>query len=414
MQGRRSRAGGTDARARKQNRIPRRMAPLGATPHRPAVPAEGDRHRGLLHGVADVPCALDRAALLPNGAGTRRCCRRSRGQWRQACMIVSSCWRPSRSYCRGPGGASRAFSRSLPCSASPTRRDGSHGSFSTAFYWGSWRSIRGRSAPPDHARVLDIARLIVALTYVFSGLQKINLNFMEYDFPWIVSPITGLLPSATGLLGAFGFVVPFIQVAFGIGLLTRRYRRVSLWAAVCMHLFILAMFGPAGLNWNNVIWPWTATMAVFDVLLFSREIRFSWRKAATRRDPGCLAAIVLFVLLPLLSFFNLSGFVYLSSALYSGNLAGGADLPQRHRGRLAGPRDQVAAGPHIARHQCPEHSALGDGGSQRDALLGNPCLQGGGQRRLQRNARPQPACSHRQGTAHVLQPSESGYRCAEL
>ena len=40
----------------------------------------------------------------------------------------------------------------------------------------------------DHARVLDIARLIVALTYVFSGLQKINLNFMENDFPWIVSP----------------------------------------------------------------------------------------------------------------------------------------------------------------------------------------------------------------------------------
>jgi uncharacterized membrane protein YphA (DoxX/SURF4 family) len=178
---------------------------------------------------------------------------------------------------------------------------------------------RAGSGPDDQARVLDIARLVVALTYVFSGLQKINLNFMENDFPWIVSPITNLLPSAGSLLGAFGFVVPFIQVAFGIGLLTQRYRRISLWSAVCMHLFILAMFGPAGLNWNNVIWPWTATMAAFDVVLFSQASDFSWRKAATTREPGLVAAIVLFALLPLLSFFNLWD-SYLSSALYSGNL----------------------------------------------------------------------------------------------
>jgi hypothetical protein len=150
---------------------------------------------------------------------------------------------------------------------------------------------RAGSGQEDDARALDIARLIVALTYVFSGLQKINLNFMENDIPWIVSPITGLLPSASGLLGAFGFVVPFIQVAFGI----------------------------AGLNWNNVIWPWTAAMAAFDVLLFSQASDFSWRKAAMGRDPGYLAAIMLFALLPLLSFFNLWD-SYLSSALYSGNL----------------------------------------------------------------------------------------------
>jgi hypothetical protein len=176
-----------------------------------------------------------------------------------------------------------------------------------------------RAGSGEDAHVLDIARLIVALTYVFSGLQKINLNFMANDFPWIVSPITSQLPFASSLLEAFGFVVPFIQVAFGIGLLTQRYRRVSLWSAVCMHLFILAMFGPAGLNWNNVIWPWTATMAAFDVLLFSQASDFSWRKAAARRDPGLLAAVMLFALLPLLSFFNLWD-SYLSSALYSGNL----------------------------------------------------------------------------------------------
>src|SRR5262244_4075476 len=32
-------------------------------------------------------------------------------------------------------------------------------------------------------RTLNVARLIVATTYVFSGLQKLNLNFVNSDFP---------------------------------------------------------------------------------------------------------------------------------------------------------------------------------------------------------------------------------------
>jgi uncharacterized membrane protein YphA (DoxX/SURF4 family) len=185
-------------------------------------------------------------------------------------------------------------------------------------------------------RALGVARLIVACTYIYSGLQKINLNFMENDFPWIVEPITSNFPSAIGLLHGFGIVVPFLQLAFGIGLLTRRYRRISLILAVAMHVFILAMFGPAGLNWNNIVWPWTAAMAIFDIILFSGPQEFSWREiVSNRRDTCCLAAVVLFAILPGLSFFNLWD-SYLSSALYSGNLteaqiyltdAGKASLP---------------------------------------------------------------------------------------
>jgi hypothetical protein len=188
-----------------------------------------------------------------------------------------------------------------------------------------WRSISTlpsscwRADVDGEKRTLNIIRLIVAFTYIYSGLQKLNLNFMENDFPWLVQPITHLLPSTAAFLHGFGMAVPFVQVAFGIGLLTRRFRRVSLILAVAMHLFILAMFGPAGLDWNNIVWPWTAAMAIFDVLLFSGA-EFSWREiAGSGRDPRHLAAIVLFAILPALSFFNLWD-SYLSSALYSGNL----------------------------------------------------------------------------------------------
>src|SRR5580704_869467 len=180
----------------------------------------------------------------------------------------------------------------------------------------SWDSddVEGRE------RALNIARLIVATTYIFSGLQKLNLNFIDYDFPWIVEPITSVFPAARGLVYALGIGAPFIQIGFGVGLLTRKYRRVSLILAISMHVFILAMFGPFGHNWNNIIWPWTGAMAGLDLLLFTGQQQFSVRDIFWgNRSPYHVGVLVLFAVLPFLSFFNLWD-SYLSSALYSGNL----------------------------------------------------------------------------------------------
>jgi hypothetical protein len=180
----------------------------------------------------------------------------------------------------------------------------------------SWDSddVEGRE------RVLNIARLIVATTYVFSGLQKLNLNFINYDFPWIVEPITNAFPAAGGPLYALGIAAPFVQIGFGVGLLTTKFRRVSLILAVSMHAFILAMFGPFGHNWNNIIWPWTAAMAGLDLLLFAGKQKFSVHDVLwDHRRPYHICVLVLFAVLPFLSFFNLWD-SFLSSALYSGNL----------------------------------------------------------------------------------------------
>jgi hypothetical protein len=125
------------------------------------------------------------------------------------------------------------------------------------------------------SNTLNLARLIVACTYIFSGLQKVNLNFMESDFPWMVQPISNLFPPAASLLHVFGMIVPFVQVAFGVGLLTKRFRSASLIVAIMMHVFVLTMFGPLGLDRNSIIWPWTAAMAVFDIILFTNKSKDS-------------------------------------------------------------------------------------------------------------------------------------------
>jgi predicted DCC family thiol-disulfide oxidoreductase YuxK len=196
----------------------------------------------------------------------------------------------------------------------------------------SWNSddVAGRN------RAFNIARLIVAGTYLFSGLQKINLNFVENEFPWIVSPITVVLPAAAPALRWLGMAAPFIQIAFAVGLLTRRFRRISLIAAVSMHVFILGMFGPLGLDWNNIIWPWTAAMAVLDIILFSGKQEFSWRDIAwSGRHAYHAGVLVVFIGLPLLSFVNLWD-SYLSAALYSGNLTE-AEIYTNDRGRSSLP-----------------------------------------------------------------------------
>lgn len=171
-----------------------------------------------------------------------------------------------------------------------------------------------------YTRVLNIARLVVASTYIYSGLQKINPAFMSEVFPWIVLPITNVLPQSSLLLYPFGILAPFLQVAFGVGLLTKRFRRISVILAVAMHVFILAMIGPFGLNWNSIVWPWTTTMVIFDLLLFTGKSDFSLRDIFwSKNDLLRKVALASFVALPFFSFFNLWD-SYLSSALYSGNI----------------------------------------------------------------------------------------------
>jgi hypothetical protein len=180
----------------------------------------------------------------------------------------------------------------------------------------SWDSddVAGRK------RTLNVARLIVASTYVFSGLQKVNLHFINFDFPSLLEPITNALPAAAIPLHYMGMAAPFIQIGFGVGLLTRKFRRVSLILAVSMHAFILAMLGPFGQNWNDVVWPWTGAMAGLDILLFTSDQDFSFREILwTNRYPYHACVLALFAILPFLSFFNLWD-SFLSSALYSGNL----------------------------------------------------------------------------------------------
>jgi hypothetical protein len=123
--------------------------------------------------------------------------------------------------------------------------------------------------------------------------------------------------SAQALVHPLSVAAPFVELWIGIALLGRKFRTPAIAVAVVMHLFILVALGPWGQNYNHVIWPWNIAMLAFVVILFWKTNESAGR-ILFPRDAFHVAALVLFGVAPLLSFFGTWDH-YLSSALYASN-----------------------------------------------------------------------------------------------
>lgn len=163
--------------------------------------------------------------------------------------------------------------------------------------------------------VLNICRLVIAATYFYSGLQKMNRHFAAMGVTGIMGPRAANLP----LSHLWPWLMAATEVSIAVGLLTRRYRNLAVVAAIAMHSLILFCCIVLLPHWNSVIWPWNLTMIAFLVLLFWNS-DFSFREVLWR-NPLALqkVALVLFCILPLLSFFGWWD-SYLSASLYSANV----------------------------------------------------------------------------------------------
>lgn len=184
-----------------------------------------------------------------------------------------------------------------------------------ALAWAAWKTDAS-----SREAALHTCRFIVAATYFWSGIQKMNAAFLEEIYPWLMEPILKQIPPAwhPWVMDA-GAVVPFLEAGIGIGLLVRPLRLPTMAAALFMHLLLLFVLGPAGHDWNSVVWPWNAAMAAMVVLLFWRAPDLSARDILWPRDFAYARAVLFFFgLLPGL---HLVGWwdAYLSASLYSGN-----------------------------------------------------------------------------------------------
>jgi hypothetical protein len=164
----------------------------------------------------------------------------------------------------------------------------------------------------------NACRLIVASIYFWSGVQKLNMGFIQNGFPWLLEPLLRHLPQgARSMVHPLAVVAPFIEIWIGIALLSRKFRTPALVLALAMHGFILIALGPLGQNYNYVVWPWNIAMAAAVVILFWKA-KESARQVLFGEGPFHAAAMVLFTVAPALSFFGFWDH-YLSSAMYASN-----------------------------------------------------------------------------------------------
>jgi len=162
---------------------------------------------------------------------------------------------------------------------------------------------------------LNILRLLMGCTYFYSGFQKLNARFFSEGMPWVLGTLHVHIPGLEYIVR----IVPFVEVSIGLCLLTRRFRKIGVINGIIMHIFILYSFGPLGLNWNSVVWPWNVVMIALLLLLFTNtDATFGeivWRNRFVFQK----VVLVLFGVLPALSFVGLWP-SDLSLCLYTANL----------------------------------------------------------------------------------------------
>jgi hypothetical protein len=160
---------------------------------------------------------------------------------------------------------------------------------------------------PGRNGALSLLMLIVAATYFWSGVQKLNPAFASSVFPWFFGRYSELARP-------YWIIAPLLEISIGLALLWPRTRMIGVGGAVCLHLFLLSMLGPLGRNFNPVVWPWNFWMIAIVLALFVRN-RDSVLVAM--KTPVGAAVAVLVGVMPALNFFGLWD-DNLSASLYSG------------------------------------------------------------------------------------------------
>jgi hypothetical protein len=177
----------------------------------------------------------------------------------------------------------------------------------------AWRAPEVR----NYQAALNACRLIVIFTYLWSGLQKLNANFVRETWPDIAGSMLRFLPEAVKKLPPFFILlIPLLEISVGLGLVTRKYRNVSVVLAIATHIVVLLLLISSGEN--TVVWPWNIAMVFFVLILFWQDKEISPRKVLVPKNGFHVVALLLFGVLPAFSFVGLWD-SYLSSALYSGN-----------------------------------------------------------------------------------------------
>jgi hypothetical protein len=165
-----------------------------------------------------------------------------------------------------------------------------------------------------------ILQIIFASVYFFCGLSQLNSLFINSDFSEIISPLKNMVTERQFLFfKKMGFVVPYLLMFIGIGLIISPIRYLAITLALLVHFFLLIFLFPSQKNENYTLWFSNLSFMIMLLLMFSGKTKQRYFSPTFLfQIPLFYAVIGLFVVMP---FFNNSGKWpdFLSSNFKSGN-----------------------------------------------------------------------------------------------
>ncbi len=174
-----------------------------------------------------------------------------------------------------------------------------------------------QSHKEENERVILIClQLIVAGVYVWSGIQKLNSNFID-DTVSLIIKVSGI-ELANPNWKKLGYAIPCIEIFIGLALLIPKLRKIGIYGAASMHILVLFYLSPIVLHHNSVVYPWNVAMIIFVFLLFKNDDESFINSIHELRKHFLLFGTVALVwIFPVLNFFGCWDH-YLSFSLYSG------------------------------------------------------------------------------------------------
>lgn len=157
--------------------------------------------------------------------------------------------------------------------------------------------------------------LLLSATYIFSGLQKLNLRFI--NFIWSMSILKDFLDlpyeyAFSKPIKALGFLIPLIEILCGFFMLSK-WKKYAFITVIIIHIFILIYIGPFGLNINSAVWSW-------NILMIAYALFFVFKSSPIRLKHNYLntAWLILIFIMPFFNFFE-KYYPYFSFELYTGS-----------------------------------------------------------------------------------------------
>jgi len=178
-------------------------------------------------------------------------------------------------------------------------------------------------------RAAAVLRALLISIYLFSALGKLDYQFLHTLGPQFVVAgfeLVGISIAKwpTSLPVLLSVLFPIVELVGGVGLLSKRLRRMAIVLLVIMHVGLLLILGPLGLNHRSGVLLWNVSFIFQVILLFGKQPSVNTSATAatikTRQDsPRPVWATYLFAILLLLPLVEPWGWLdhWLSWGLYS-------------------------------------------------------------------------------------------------